>query len=34
LVKTLGERITQILDSPVTQQEKMPAEKLKNQITV
>lgn len=33
LVKTLGERITQILDSPVTQQEKMPAEKLKNQIT-
>ena len=34
LVKQLGERVTQILDSPVTQTEKLPAEKLKQQIVV
>jgi hypothetical protein len=34
LVKALGERVTQILDSPATNQEKLPAEKIKDQITV
>lgn len=33
LVRALGERITQILDSPATNQEKLPAEKIKTQLT-
>ncbi len=34
LVKALGERLTQILDSPATSQEKLPAERIKDQIIV
>jgi hypothetical protein len=34
IVKKLGERVTQILDSPATPQEKKPAEKIKELVTV
>jgi hypothetical protein len=34
LVKPLGERIAQILDSPATNQEKLPAEKVKQELVV
>ena len=34
LVKTVGERIAQILDSPASTQEKQPAEKIRQQIIV
>ena len=34
LVKLIGERITQILDNPASNQEKLSAEKIKQQITV
>ena len=34
LVKTIGERIVQILDGGTTPSEKQPAEKVKQQITV
>lgn len=32
LVKMVGERVTQILDSQASQQEKLPAEKVKQQL--
>ena len=34
MVKALAERITQILDSPASSQEKMPADKVKQQLIV
>lgn len=34
IIKKLGERVTQILDSPATTQEKKPAEKVKELVTV
>jgi hypothetical protein len=34
LVKIVGERIAQILDSPASSQEKQPAEKIRQQIIV
>ena len=33
-MKSIGERIAQILDSPASTQEKQPAEKIKQQIIV
>lgn len=33
-MKSVGERIAQILDSTASSQEKLPAEKVKQQITV
>ncbi len=32
LVKTIGERVAQVLDSQASQQEKLPAEKVKQQL--
>jgi hypothetical protein len=34
LVKNIGERIVQILDGTTTSQEKLPAEKVKQQLIV